>query len=517
MAFPSSPTPGQTHTEDNTTWVYAGPVNGWYRQSVTPGNSSTFTGGTSGAGGGSATAAGASGEIQFTDGTNLDSSTDLAWDDTGKVLEVGGDINLDDGGSFTTTLQTVTPTANRTISFPNATGTVALVAGSSGQLLYNNAGANAGVSSFTADSSGRLTNSASSASGFPVKLWNGTIFAGTTPHVLVQPSTASAGSWSASGTAFGVNTAAAFGGNLLDLQVNGTSNLSVSSSGTVFARSSTETIINPLSAPNGYTFNGSNGRTYIGVPASPGAGLYFWADNGNKTFFFTTPARTSITSAASFGWMGTDNNLSVDLSLFRDTADTLAQRRGTNAQTFRVYNTFTSSTNYELGKLEWSSNAFRIGTEKGSGGGTARALEFQTDGTTRWTMSASSGSLSATTNAAIYLENGGIGRANYSFISFPTVDGNILLSNWNANGFGRLQFGGTTSSFPSIKRNSAELQARLADDSAYTTIDAQHRLQGTAPASATATGTAGDIRYDADYIYICTATNTWKRASIATW
>ena len=46
---------------------------------------------------------------------------------------------------------------------------------------------------------------------------------------------------------------------------------------------------------------------------------------------------------------------------------------------------------------------------------------------------------------------------------------------------------------------------------------ADHRLTGTAPASATATGTAGDIRYDADYIYICTATNTWKRAPLATW
>ena len=39
----------------------------------------------------------------------------------------------------------------------------------------------------------------------------------------------------------------------------------------------------------------------------------------------------------------------------------------------------------------------------------------------------------------------------------------------------------------------------------------------TAPASATATGTLGEIRIDANYIYICTATNTWKRAAIATW
>lgn len=39
----------------------------------------------------------------------------------------------------------------------------------------------------------------------------------------------------------------------------------------------------------------------------------------------------------------------------------------------------------------------------------------------------------------------------------------------------------------------------------------------TIPATATDTGVAPDIRIDADYIYICVATNTWKRVPIATW
>ena len=38
-----------------------------------------------------------------------------------------------------------------------------------------------------------------------------------------------------------------------------------------------------------------------------------------------------------------------------------------------------------------------------------------------------------------------------------------------------------------------------------------------APASAGATGTSGDWAVDSDYIYVCTATNTWKRAAISTW
>ena len=40
---------------------------------------------------------------------------------------------------------------------------------------------------------------------------------------------------------------------------------------------------------------------------------------------------------------------------------------------------------------------------------------------------------------------------------------------------------------------------------------------GSAPASATSTGSAGTIAYDANYIYICTATNTWKRVAISSW
>jgi hypothetical protein len=37
------------------------------------------------------------------------------------------------------------------------------------------------------------------------------------------------------------------------------------------------------------------------------------------------------------------------------------------------------------------------------------------------------------------------------------------------------------------------------------------------PATAAATGTAGQIAWDTGYIYICTATDTWKRVAIATW
>ena len=37
------------------------------------------------------------------------------------------------------------------------------------------------------------------------------------------------------------------------------------------------------------------------------------------------------------------------------------------------------------------------------------------------------------------------------------------------------------------------------------------------PASATAAGVAGEICWDASYVYVCVAANTWKRSAIATW
>jgi hypothetical protein len=37
------------------------------------------------------------------------------------------------------------------------------------------------------------------------------------------------------------------------------------------------------------------------------------------------------------------------------------------------------------------------------------------------------------------------------------------------------------------------------------------------PASAAATGNVGTICWDTSYIYVCTATNTWKRVAISTW
>ena len=45
----------------------------------------------------------------------------------------------------------------------------------------------------------------------------------------------------------------------------------------------------------------------------------------------------------------------------------------------------------------------------------------------------------------------------------------------------------------------------------------RQKLPTATPGSAAAAGTTGQIYWDSSYIYICTATNTWKRVAIATW
>ena len=61
------------------------------------------------------------------------------------------------------------------------------------------------------------------------------------------------------------------------------------------------------------------------------------------------------------------------------------------------------------------------------------------------------------------------------------------------------------------------LTSMAAITAANVTLGSRPIIPTHTPASATAAGTAGEIAWDANYIYVCTATNTWKRAALSTW
>lgn len=52
---------------------------------------------------------------------------------------------------------------------------------------------------------------------------------------------------------------------------------------------------------------------------------------------------------------------------------------------------------------------------------------------------------------------------------------------------------------------------------AVSTFAANLVISNTVPATASSNGVAGTIARDSNYIYVCVATNTWKRTTISTW
>jgi len=121
-----------------------------------------------------------------------------------------------------------------------------------------------------------------------------------------------------------------------------------------------------------------------------------------------------------------------------------------------------------------------------------------------------------------------------------TAGSNITIDNIGASGFrinSTASGGGggatvTTSDTPPLtptsgdlwwKSNEGRLKVYYNDGDSSQWVDASpplasYNLASTAaPSSVTAVGTAGEVRYDTGYVYVCVATNTWKRAALATW
>lgn len=86
----------------------------------------------------------------------------------------------------------------------------------------------------------------------------------------------------------------------------------------------------------------------------------------------------ALQSGGTFGFCSGALNSTIDLRVVRDTAGIWHQRNGANAQTFRIANTYTSSTNNEIGQLGWSGNVLSLSTVAGSAGGTIRVLQVGT-------------------------------------------------------------------------------------------------------------------------------------------
>ena len=155
--------------------------------------------------------------------------------------------------------------------------------------------------------------------------------------------------WNTSGTPTAIDlnvtdTASNASSRLLNLRVGGTSLFRVDKNGAFGSETGASVIL-------------SFGSVRFGLGAS-GANVFQLRSDG----FIAWGATTTIGGAS-------------DTILARDAANTLAQRNGTAAQAFNIYNTFTDASNYERGFVRWSSNLFDIGTER-LGTGTNRRMRL---------------------------------------------------------------------------------------------------------------------------------------------
>lgn len=190
-------------------------------------------------------------------------------------------------------------------------------------------------------------------------------------------------------------------------------------------------------------------------------------------------AQFRLTNSAALGLVvGTNLPLSwgvggPDLFLYRDTANTLAQRNATNAQTHRIYGTYTDASNYERVDIIASTTAF-IQTAS-AGTGTARDLvlgtagsastALMTVGTRRWTVS-SAGNFTANADNTYDIGASGANRPRDIYVADDGVFGGDVVTNTvDTAGF-------TVATLPTCNAGAAGTRAYVTDATAPTYLGA---------------------------------------------
>ena len=255
--------------------------------------------------------------------------------------------------AFTSALKGLAPASGGgTTNFLRADGTwAAPPAGSPGgsdtQVQYNNASSFGGMAGTAWDN----TNRALTITGATV----------TTSNPLLNLSqTWNAGAVTFTGIKLDVtNTASAAASSLLDLKLGGTTKARVSRDGRVHAVDTT--------VGNSPNFCAVGDDTY-GISVSSAAARVSTVINGAEMVNVNS-------SGLLLPQSGVALQISGNVSLFGEAANVFAQRNSTSAQTFRVYNTFTDTSNYERAKFGWNSNVLEIGPEQ-AGTGSARTMKF---------------------------------------------------------------------------------------------------------------------------------------------
>jgi hypothetical protein len=251
--------------------------------------------------------------------------------------------------------------------------------GSDTQVQFNDGGAYAGVANSSVDNAtgnitlgSRFISSLNGAASAPPGTFTGTWFTGgtattTKPQVLIEPTGTTSTAWSTSGTGFGVNAASGFAGNLLDLQLNGSTRFVVTSAGKLGSYGGIYDGFIDFATDSGRVLIGRNDLgSVLAIGSNVDIGM-------------------TLASNSSVGWSSSGavngGNFNGDLKLFRDAANILAQRNAANAQTFRCYGTYTDASNYVRASLSSTSTAVTLAAETAGTGADDIPLNLTAAGT----------------------------------------------------------------------------------------------------------------------------------------
>ena len=225
----------------------------------------------------------------------------------------------------------------------------------------------------------------------------------------------------------------------------------------------------------------------------------------------TASGTLSVTGASTFGGL-------------------IEQRNGTAAQESRIYGTYTGAGDYRRLALKMdTAGVAQIVAEGAGSGASANRLEFVTGGATRMTVAADGNVGIGTTSPGSGLHvSGALGSNTTTYdsaaaLKLTNTAGNSWLLTSGVigviNGSFSIRQGSTALPALTIAATTNNVGIGTTSPSALLDVNSNTVRVRTArtPASATAAGNAGDICWDADYIYVCTATNTWKRTAISTW
>lgn len=163
---------------------------------------------------------------------------------------------------------------------------------------------------------------------------------------------------------------------------------------------------------------------------------------GGTGYFLFNAAAMQMASTVVISWGATTYDSGGDLVLLRDAANTLAQRNGVVAQTFRLYNTYTDGSNNERFQATWVGNkVFLITSAVGTG--TVRALGLGTSGTSQWTIT-TSGHLTADADNTYDIGAAGATRPRSLYVGTNITFGGVSLGANGSSGAPTYSFSGET-------------------------------------------------------------------------